>query len=698
MSVDRLHPHLRYHIVNSLGWSSLRPLQKRATAPILDGKDTLLLAPTAGGKTEAALFPVLSRLLEKPEPGLRLIYICPIKALLNNLLLRLTRYADLLGLRCDIWHGDVPESKRRAIRKNPPDILLTTPESLEVLLISRRVDHAAFFGHVRFCIVDEIHAFAGDDRGRHLLGVLHRIGHYAPGPIQRLGLSATVGNPDQLLAWLKGPTRAGFVITPGQESSAEPEVYLDYMKDLNQAADLISRLYRGEKRLVFCDSRARVEELSVALRERKVTTFVSHGSLGLEERRAAEEAFAQGENCVIVATSTLELGIDVGDLDRVIQIDAPSTVASFLQRIGRTGRRPGSYPNCHFLATNENALLQGAGLLRLWRDGYVEPVTPPPLPFHILAQQMMALCLERGGVDEDELLTFLDPAFSDLPKRDRAAVLRYMCDNELLSGDGRLLWMGEKGEKKYGRRHFMKLFSVFVSPPEMRVMHGRKEIGQMHQYCLIPPKEERDPKIIMLAGRLWEVLNLDWEHRVAEVKPSQKDGKSRWLGGGMPLHFELCQAVAQTLADRPLPRALFSKRGALRFESLRRKLEGTQPGSAGLSLNENGFVVWWTFAGTLLNQAASHALCKQGHPALADPFRIIFLEASMDEAAQAVKQFLSGPEEEVRVPLDGVMLMRLKFSECLPSELIARMFAARLDVRAAFRHTRKQVAAWKKEL
>lgn len=161
------------------------------------------------------------------------------------------------------------------------------------------------------------------------------------------------------------------------------------------AAVVISRLHKGEKRLVFVDSRSKVEELAVELRCLGVATYISHSSLSLEERRAAEEAFSQGNDCVIVSTSTLELGIDVGDLDRVIQIDAPYTVASFLQRIGRTGRRLGSSRNCLFLATKEDAFLRALALLQLWRKGYVEPIEPPARPMHIYAQQTMALALQQ---------------------------------------------------------------------------------------------------------------------------------------------------------------------------------------------------------------------------------------------------------------------------------------------------------------
>ncbi|NBC13317.1 MAG: DEAD/DEAH box helicase, partial [Gammaproteobacteria bacterium] len=199
---DRLHPALQHHIVNTLAWRSLRPLQAAAIAPILAGEHAILLAPTAGGKTEAAVLPVLSRALTEDWQGLGILYICPIKALLNNLEPRLAHYAGMVGRRAALWHGDVGASSKGGLLREPPEILLTTPESLEGMLVSRRVDHRRLFGDLHTVIIDELHAFAGDDRGWHLLYLLRRLSHIAGRELQRLGLSATVGNPRALCDWL----------------------------------------------------------------------------------------------------------------------------------------------------------------------------------------------------------------------------------------------------------------------------------------------------------------------------------------------------------------------------------------------------------------------------------------------------------------------------------------------------------------
>ena len=188
---DRLHPVIVHHIANTLGWADLRPLQEEAAGPVTSGMDALLLAPTAGGKTEAALFPLLTMMEAGRWDGPSVLYLAPLKALLNNLLPRLEEYAGWLGRRAAIWHGDVTASARQQMLRDPPDILLTTPKSLESMLISIKVDPARLFGSVRAVVVDEVHAFGADDRGWHLLAVLERISRLTGRPVQRIGLSAT---------------------------------------------------------------------------------------------------------------------------------------------------------------------------------------------------------------------------------------------------------------------------------------------------------------------------------------------------------------------------------------------------------------------------------------------------------------------------------------------------------------------------
>lgn len=677
---ERLHPALQHHVVNSLGWSSLRPLQEQAIEPLLAGETALIIGPTAGGKTEAAVLPILSRMGAEEWRGLSLIYVCPLRALLNNLESRLVRYAGFIGRRVAVWHGDVGEAARRRIRRDPPDILLTTPESLEVMLVSRHSDRG-FFGDAQAVIVDELHAFAGDDRGWHLLSVLARVQRLAGRELQRVGLSATIGNAGELLDWLSsGGARPRRVIAPGGEPPAAPDVGLDYVATVQNAAAVIAQLHRGEKRLVFVDSRARVEQLSAELRSRNVATFVSHSSLGVEERRRAETAFAEGHDCVIVATSTLELGIDVGDLDRVIQIDAPSTVAGFLQRLGRTGRRSDSRRNCLFLTTSDDAFLRAAGLIQLWSEGYVEPVTPPTSPYHILAQQIMALTLQEGGLGRTRWREWLAhvPAFGSMSGADVDAVLDYMTGRGILVEDAGILSFGPDGERSFGHRNFLALFSAFTSPPLFSVLHGRTEIGRVHEVSFHAAHGRS--AVLLLGGRSWRVTHLDWSKRVAYVESVEMEGRSRWVSGGTNLHFRLCRSIRRVLNTGHCP-ATLSARAKDRMTSLGAKYLWVDDASTALVRDDTGDLRWWTFAGLRANAWLGKALepWVEGDSGF-DNLSIRLRREAVDlRAFRSRMDALAADLSAVDFPVSEEAIVELKFSECVPNDLSRAMLRRRLQ-------------------
>ncbi|MEV4115532.1 DEAD/DEAH box helicase, partial [Nonomuraea sp. NPDC049695] len=612
---DRLHPVVLHHVVNTLGWPDLRPLQRAAITPLMDGEDTILLAPTAGGKTEAACFPLLSAMERDGWTGLSVLYLCPLKALLNNLSTRIGSYAEWLGRRAGVWHGDVTQSRRQRIRTDPPDILLTTPESLESMLIGVKTDHGQLLGRIRAVVVDEVHAFAADDRGWHLLAVLERLERLTGHPIQRIGLSATVGNPEQLLTWLQGAgagKRTGRVVAPEAVPSGRPsgEVELDYVGSLDNAAKLIAALHRGEKRLVFCDSRRQVEQLGAALSAREVRVFLSHASLSADERARSEQAFAEARDCVIVSTSTLELGIDVGDLDRVIQIDAPASVASFLQRIGRTGRRAGSVRNCLFLATRKDAFLQAAGLLLLWGRGWVEPVSPPPEPRHLVAQQLLAVALQQHRIGD----RLWEDEWNGLPPFDRSAapILRHMVDSGFLDRDDGMLFVGPEAERRFGRRHFIELTASFTAPPQFTVLAGRREIGQVDVSLLT--EERQGPRLLLLGGQSWRVTFIDWTRKRAFVEPADRGGVAKWTGGGIGgLPFALTRAMRDVLLGADPPVSLTRRAQACLADWREEAPTIVHPG--GTLITRTGTDVrWWTWAGYRANATLAATL-----PSIADP-------------------------------------------------------------------------------
>ena len=692
----RLHPDLRHRIVNALGWHSLRPVQELSIDGVLDGANLLVLAPTAGGKTEAAFFPLISEAMAGGWSGLSTLYVSPIKALLNNQQERLGRYYGLVGRVAAPWHGDVPATARRRMVDDPPDCLLTTPESLEVMLISPSIRHDLLFAGVRAVVVDEVHAFARDDRGWHLLALLERIGRLAGRDLQRVGLSATVGNEGELLGWLSaGSARPGRVIRPPAVDEGPPEVVVDFVGGLDNAATVIAAMHRGEKRLVFCDSRSRVEQLAAGLRARGVATSVSHSSLGPDERRGAERSFAEGRDCVIVATSALELGIDVGDLDRVIQVDAPGTVSSFLQRMGRTGRRPGLARNCTFLATDDASLSRAAGLVELWRTGFVEPATPPPRPLHILAQQIMALALQERGIGRPEWALWLGriPEFARMDPSLVESIVAGMVGRRILWDEAGVLWLGRDGQDAYGRKNFLDLISVFTSPPLFMVLHGRRELGSVDESTFLARRDD-GPPVLLLAGRAWRVARVDWKRRRAQVEPAEDTGRSRWRGGGQLLGRELCRAIRTVLAgDAPGPG--WSRRASIRMGEIRDGYPWLSADEANVLVLDGEEAAWWTFAGGRANAALASGLASRLEARVtSDNFSVRFPRGLRDEVIEsALIDLRSADFQNLGPPVGEQALAGLKFSECLPPELAAGVVRARLaDVPgatgAALRHDR----------
>lgn len=675
---DRLEPALQHHIVNTLGWRELREVQELSIEACLDDANMVVLAPTAGGKTESAFFPVISRMLAESWKPISVIYLSPIKALLNNQERRVDGYLNMVGRRAALWHGDTTQSQRKKILSDPSDCLLTTPESLEAILVSRRVSHADFFANIRVVIIDELHAFAGDDRGWHLLSVLSRIARLAGRDIQRIGLSATVGNPDEMLHWVSsGSSRTENLVRPETKDTQIPDVQLDYVGNLANAAAIISRLHQGEKRLVFCDSRSRVEQLSVLLRQAGVETFVSHSSLGIDDRRQAEKAFAERQNCVIVATSSLELGLDVGDLDRVIQIDAPGTVSSFLQRMGRTGRRAGTQRNCLFLATNTEGLLKAAALIELWESGYVEPVEAPVKPLHILAQQLMGLVLQEQGVGRSQWFEWVDsvPGFKSLTADDKTAIIEHMIAAGILFEDSGIVSFGPEGESTFGRRNFMEILSVFTSDPLFRVLTGQKELGFVDESTFY--KQDESTPVLVLAGRSWKLTHLDWNRRIAHVEATDQKGKSRWLGEGQMLSRAVCQSMRRLLASDDFHSG-WSARARNEFSEIRNDFPWINTDSTALVQDTEGRVKWWTFAGGLANTMLAHTL-KDRYGAASDNLSIRFTNPGDLQTLSRVLGELDPDAVQAR-PNDEA-IDALKFSECLPTATARKLLSARLSDR-----------------
>lgn len=625
MSVfSRFPERLQHAIAHELGWTSLRPVQEQAGEAILAGKNAVVLAPTAGGKTEASMFPVLAGLLREPLAGVGALYVAPIKALLNNQEVRLGHYTEMVGMRRFVWHGDALASQKEAFCREPAELLMTTPESLEVMLMSSRVPVQRLFRGLRYVVIDEVHAFAGTDRGAHLMSVLERLAVISGGDVQRVGLSATVGNPEQIARWLRGSSERESVVVDPPKPKAERLIKIYLREDTSDFAREAVREGRGKKSLFFCQSRSLTEAIADHMRGESIEVFVHHGSVSKEERYAAEERFAQGTNACIVATSTLELGIDVGGLDLTFQANAPSTVSSFLQRMGRTGRREGTVANMTFLCEDAVSVVQNTALVLLAAQGWVESVRAETRAWPVLVHQLLAMTQEHGGISAERCWRVLSrvPDFRGITEEEYLALVEHMKREGFLFESGGLLSMGTAAERAFGKKNFLELYAVFSSPVLYKVQtEAKRDLGSLEQNFVDRLVEQMST--FLLGGRAWLVVSLNHEERIVRVRSAPRGKQPSW-GGFVPqfLGLRLCQQMKAVLTseqdypflDAKAKAALAEWRGDL-GQTLAR------PGDA-LSF-DGKTLLWWTFAGGRVNQTLKYAIeWKGGWKAVPDNFAL----------------------------------------------------------------------------
>ena len=634
----RFPPRLQQAIVSRLGWSSLRPVQELSSHALLDGKNAIILAPTAGGKTEASIFPVLANLIEREPKTVGAIYVAPIKALLNNQAERLETYTEMVGLRRFVWHGDIKASEKKAFIKEPAHILMTTPESLEVMLLSAKVPHTRLFNDLRAVIVDEIHALAGSDRGTHLISVFERLFRCTNNDVQRIGLSATVGNPEDILQWLQGTSqREGCVIDPPHIPSKK-DIRIYYQETTSAIAQQATEIAQGQKSLFFCQSRSLAEKIAEQMQDRGIDVFVHHSSVSAEERTTAEERFHRGSNTSIVCTSTLELGIDVGDLDLVLQANAPSTVSSFLQRLGRTGRRTGQRANTTFFCEDTETVLQAIALIELAKKGWVESVPTNNRVWSVLVHQILALTLQFGTISAEKCWQQLSvvPDFSGIERSEFEQLIAYMVRENFLYLSKGLFSIGDKTEKTFGRRNFMEIYAVFSSPQLYKVSTETGYIiGSLEQNFVDKLVEEMSS--FLLSGKAWVVNYINHEDRTVKVIPAPRGKQPSW-GGFIPqlLSFEICQQIKELLirSDR-IP--YIDEKSQLSLDEWRQELNPILNCSGLCIIIEEERILWWTFAGGQVNHTLKYGIqVNKDWKIVADNFKLK-IEGS-EITAQSLKQ------------------------------------------------------------
>ncbi len=513
------------------GWRSLWPVQEEAIAAITAGPGHVLISgDTASGKTEAAFLPVLSQPL--PGPGFSVLYVSPLRALLNDQAERVRRLGAYAGVPVHLWHGDVARTAKRRAESQPGGVLLTTPESLEAMCVHRPLSLPVLFAGLRFVIVDELHAFLGTGRGVQLASLLRRLARYSAQPPRRIGLSATIGDAGAARAFLGEPC----TVCAGEGPRKRTMLHLRYDPDGDVTGDMVA-LTRGRKALVFCNARARVEALTQELTRRSdggAVYLPHHGSLHRRERAVAEAGLRGHAAGAIVCTSTLELGIDVGAVDLVVQVDCTHSVAALRQRLGRSGRSPGHDRVGQLYASRETQLVQSVAVVELLRSGWVEAPPDPGPAFDVCWQQTLSTAMERGGLDPEDL--------AGVPPD----LLAHMLERDHLERRGGRLVAGARGEALARRRDFC---AVFQSEDAYLVVAGARQLGQ-----LPPLPVYREGAALIFAGRLWTIEEVDHARRRFEVVPATTGHPPVFTSQALRVHPAVRQAMVEVLvADTPYP-------------------------------------------------------------------------------------------------------------------------------------------------
>ncbi len=703
---DRLAPYIQDFIYASK-WTELRDIQVSACKVIFDSDDNLLLSSgTASGKTEAAFLPVLTELYNNPSKSVGVLYISPLKALINDQFKRL----DYLLLESDLpvtkWHGDASVSEKNRLVKNPKGILQITPESLESLLIRKRGAVIKLFGDLRFVIIDEVHHFMRDSRGVQVLCLLERMQKLTAHVPRRIGLSATLGDIDIAKDWLNSGTNRSCAAPISDEGKRKIKLFMErFQKSVtkedssivdNGAAEHFEYLYRmtlDQKTIIFTGSREETEFVLANLRQLAVkyktpdVYRVHHGNISAVLREQAEDEMKESEEKIVTgATVTLELGIDIGSLDQVVQIGSPATVSSFAQRLGRCGRR-GQVPQLLFTfvddvhATASDTLgpinwgfIRAIAIIELYtKQKWIEPLSPSRYPYALLYHQTMSHLLSVAEATPQKLAQDVLglKSFAHIPPDDYRLLLNHLIEIEHIqeTESGGLI-IGRKGEGVVNDFHFLAVFEV---SEYYLVKDENSAIGTVDK--LYPPQTR-----FSLAGRTWETIEINEKAKVIFVKSVPGISTVDWdIDFKAELHTVLVQKMRSILDSAEaypyLSESCRERLGEIRFLS---KNSGIL-NNVITKLSENKFAIF-PWMGTRQLYTLHFLFLKHGLRSKILWRTSVYLEVEFKTGTDpitllnaAFRQVLSTTDPEALPLPDGIQIDN-KYNEYIPPSLLKKQF------------------------
>jgi len=572
-----------------MGWKAFTDIQEQAIPAVIGGEgDVLIASETASGKTEAAFLPILSLVEQSAVTGLKVVYVSPLKALINDQFQRIQELCELSGIAVHRWHGDVAQSTKNRFVQNPTGILQITPESIESLFINRTETLAQVLHQVEFLVIDEVHAFLGTERGTHLRSLLGRLRDLAGGHLRKVALSATIGDYEYARQWLSPHQPQSVQVVQGASNGKKTlyslfhlprpdngRIPLEIIEDMRE----LTRPYYS---LIFCNRKAEVEEACVLLnrladREGMGQTYLPHhGNLAAAEREYAEISLRQARSPKsLVCTSTLELGINIGQVQLVAQLDSTFSVSSLKQRLGRSGRGMNTPRMFQLYTTSDAGLVQSIAVTELFLTDWVEPPRDYSTPYDVLWHQILSTCAQHNGLHLVDLMSHLkrSGAFDDIPDADVRQLVQDMVSKDYLEqivGTAELI-PGIAGERILRGRDF---YAVFETPAEFEVVHKAAVIGTLP----VLPVYQKGAHVI-LGGKLWKIVEVD-EHKLKlYVEVASGAQRPKFLGDRPNVHHRIRTEMANIVQGTKQFPYLYGQ-GQDALESIRKpyRLLGVTPG------------------------------------------------------------------------------------------------------------------------
>lgn len=555
MSYNLLSESIRKYIRDKR-WESLRPIQAAAISKIIKTDNNYILASrTASGKTEAAFLPILSK-VDFNSVGVQVLYISPLIALINDQFYRIEDLCKDLEISVTKWHGEAKKSLKTNLIKNPNGVVLITPESIEAMFINAPYNVSKLFGNLKYIVIDEIHSFLGVDRGLQLMSILSRIQQVNKNQISIIGLSATIGDDNYIEAKrLTGNIDGTKILLDRTIKETEAKFKYFNSSAAELSLDLLKDLYKEtstNKVLIFPNSRGRTEEIAVKLRKISDRVgghkfYYSHHSSVDKEIRESVEYFAKNNerfNFCISCTSTLELGIDIGTVDKIVQIDSTHSVSSLVQRIGRSGRRDGEKSIVNLYATDKWSLLQSLACWHLYKSGFLEPIYTAKKPFDILLHQLLSVVKQLSGCSRSELFKRirLNLTFKEITETDINSLIDKFIELDYLENVDRELIIGIEGEYIVNSREF---YSVFKTEPNFKVINSGRKVGDIP----FSPQIRIDENIL-LAAKIWKIKDIDFKGSKIIVIPTRDGKKPKFFGGSGNIHMRIREEMLALLMSK----------------------------------------------------------------------------------------------------------------------------------------------------